>query len=201
MKVIQTYGSIALLAMSILSCNSGTTDPKKAADSTNNAMVDSAKKADTVATANSHTADMKNDAAFAVAAADGGQLEVDLGKMAAERGTTKQIKALGAMMAKDHSKANTELKAIAMAKNITLPDALSDKCQKMKDDLAAKKGADFDKAYADLMVSDHKEDIDDFKKEADKGMDATLMTFAKNTLPTLEHHLMMSEEAKKTTNK
>ena len=201
MKHIHSFYAISILAISVASCNSGTTDPKKVADSTNNAMVDSAKKTDTTAVVNSHTADMKNDAAFAVAAADGGQLEVDLGKMAVKQGMSKQIKALGAMMEKDHSKANAELKAIAMSKNITLPDALSDKSQKMKDDLAAKKGADFDKAYADLMVSDHKEDIDDFKKEADKGMDATLMAFAKNTLPTLEHHLMMSEQAKKMTDK
>ena len=69
------------------------------------------------------------------------------------------------MMVKDHSKANEELKAAATAKNITLPAAVSDKCQKKVAELSEKKGADFDKAYADLMVSDHKEDIDEFKKK------------------------------------
>lgn len=192
---------LGAITLSLASCGNGATDPKTVADSTNKSMVDSAKSADTVAGATSHAADMKDDAAFAVAAADGGQLEVDLGKIAAERGTSKQIKSLGAMMAKDHSAANMKLKAIAAAKNITLPTALSDKCQKTKDDLLAKKGADFDKAYADLMVSDHKEDIDDFKKEAEKGVDTQLSAFATSTLPTLEHHLKMSEEAKKMVDK
>ncbi len=201
MKQLITYCAIGLFSYSIVACNGAATDAKKEADSSNNAMVDSAKKSDTVAGQTSHTADMKDDAAFAVAAADGGQLEVDLGKMAVANGTSKQIKALGAMMLKDHSKANKELKAIAEKKNITLPTALSDKCQKTKDDLSAKKGADFDKAYADLMVSDHKTDIDDFKSEADKGVDSTLKTFARTTLPTLEHHLMMAEAAKKATDK
>ncbi len=35
----------------------------------------------------------------------------------------------------------------------------------MYDDLKAKKGKDFDKAYADLMVSDHQKDIEEFKKK------------------------------------
>lgn len=104
-------------------------------------------------------------------------------------------------MVKDHSKANDELKAAAKEKNITLPAMMSDKCQKKVSDLSEKKGADFDKAYADLMVSDHKDDIDEFKKEADSGMDKQLSAWAKDKVPVLEHHLMMAEDAKKAVNK
>ena len=105
------------------------------------------------------------------------------------------------MMVKDHSKANDELKAAAKEKNITLPPIMSDKCQKKVSDLAEKKGTDFDKAYAGLMVSDHKDDIDEFKKEAEKGMDKQLSAWAKGKVPVLEHHLMMAEEAKKLADK
>ena len=87
------------------------------------------------------------------------------------------------MMVKDHIKANTELKAVAITKNITLPDTLSYKCQKTIADLGLKTGKDFNKAYADLMVSDHKDDIDDFKNEAEKGNDAGLSAWAKNKVP------------------
>ncbi len=34
------------------------------------------------------------------------------------------------------------------------------------------------------MVSDHKEDIDEFKKEAGKGNDPQLSAWAKNKIPT-----------------
>jgi putative membrane protein len=128
-------------------------------------------------------------------------LEVELGKLAVKKGVSPSIKKLGAMMVKDHSKANDELKAAAAAKTIILPSLMSDKCQKKVADLSEKKGADFDKAYADLMVSDHKDDIDAFKKEADKGMDKELSAWAKGKVPVLEHHLMMSEDAKKVVNK
>ncbi|MNY10053.1 hypothetical protein D3C86_1430080 [compost metagenome] len=66
----------------------------------------------------------------------------------------------------------------------------------MHDDLKAKKGADFDKAYADAMVTDHKKDIAEFKKQVADGGEASLKSFASKTVPTLEHHLMESEKAK-----
>lgn len=201
MKKIIFYASALFLIGITSSCDNSGSDAKKEADSTNTAKIDSAKTADTIASNNSHMADLKPDAAFATTAADGGMLEVELGKMAVAKGVSSSIKKLGAMMVKDHSKANEELKAAATAKNITLPSLMSDKCQKKVTELSEKKGADFDKAYADLMVSDHKDDIDEFKKEAEKGMDKDLSTWAKGKVPILEHHLMMAEEAKKAVNK
>ena len=140
---------------------------------------------------------MKPDASFATEAADGGMLEVALGKLAVSNGMSKTVKNLGAMMVKDHSMINMELEAAAKTKGISLPVSMSDKCNRTVADLSMKKGKDFDKAYADLMVSDHKEDIDAFKKEADKGTDNDLAAWAKAKLATLEHHLSKSEEAKK----
>jgi len=184
------------------SCANGNeNDSKKQADSTNTANIDSAKKRDTSEANPVHMADMKPDAEFAVAAADGGMMEVALGKLAEKKGTTPGVKKLGAQMVKDHSKANKELEALAKEKNIAIPSEMSAKCQKNVSDLDEKKGKDFDKAYADLMVKDHKDDIDDFKKEANKGNDSAVSKWAKNTLPVLEHHLMMSEDVQKSLEK
>jgi putative membrane protein len=97
----------------------------------------------------------------------------------------------------DHSKANMQLKALAAEKHIAIPADMSEKCQKVASDLEAKNGNEFNKAYADLMVKDHKDVIDDFKKEAEKGNDTQVSAWAKNTLPTLEHHLMMAEDVQK----
>ncbi len=192
--------SIALFSMAAalaVSCSNGPSDPAKIADSTNTAHIDSAKTADTLAAKAVPMADVKPDAEFAVAAADGGMLEVALGNLAEKKGTNAKVKKFGARMVLDHSKANKELQALAATKQITLPAGMSDKCQKMISDLDAKSGKDFDKAYADAMVSDHKDDIDEFKKEAEKGHDPQISAWAKSTLPTLEHHLMMAEDAQK----
>jgi putative membrane protein len=53
------------------------------------------------------------DETFVKEVAEGGMMEVELGKMAATKGTRNQVKAFGRQMEADHGKANEELKAIA----------------------------------------------------------------------------------------
>ena len=141
--------------------------------------------------------DMKRDAEFAMKAASGGMMEVELGNMAAMNGVSPQVKEFGKNMVADHSKANEELKSAAAAKNITLPSVPDADMQKKIDDMKKKTGADFDKAYVDMMVSDHKDDIDLFQKEADKGNDPELKAWAAGKVPVLQHHLMMIEDIQK----
>jgi len=149
----------------------------------------------------STTHDVKNllsdqDKKFAENAAVGGIMEVMMGKLASANGSNAAVKTLGKMMVNDHTKANEELTKWASAIGYTLPTSLDTEKQKKYDELKAKKGAEFDKMYTDFMVSDHKEDIKEFKKEASEGSQSALKSFAGNTLPTLEHHLMESEKAK-----
>ncbi|MCX8526437.1 DUF4142 domain-containing protein [Chryseobacterium formosus] len=67
--------------------------------------------------------------------------------------------------------------------------------KKKYDELKAKKGAEFDRAYTEQMVVDHKQTIADFKKESSDGSQASLKAFADGEIPALEHHLMESEKA------
>jgi putative membrane protein len=126
---------------------------------------------------------------FAVAAANGGMMEVELGKVAEEKGVNQRVKDFGAMMVKDHSAADDHLKSIASMLNITLPDSVSDDTRKEIDKLKMKKGRDFDKAYVDMMLDDHKKDIAEFRKCADNCSDSSIKSFASVTLPVLEKHL------------
>ena len=189
----------AIVAVTLLtSCGNGTgTDVKANADSANTVNIDSAKLKDTSAANPVHMTDLKQDSVFAVTAADGGMLEVALGKLAVKKATNASVKKFAAQMVTDHSKANLELKTLASEKHLVIPASMSDKCQKVLSDLEAKTGSDFNKAYAEQMVKDHKDTIDLFQKEAKDGIDAQVTAWAKNTLPTLEHHLMMAEEVQK----
>jgi putative membrane protein len=99
------------------------------------------------------------------------------------------------MMVTDHTKANTELKALAGTKFITLPAILDSKKQKDYDDMSKMKREEFDKTYIDYMVKDHEEDIELFKKEAQEGKDAELKAFAAKHVPILELHLQMAQQA------
>ncbi|MEO7120794.1 MAG: DUF4142 domain-containing protein [Ginsengibacter sp.] len=190
MKKLSTILLVSILAFT-QACNSGDSN-KDSVDSAN----DMNAKKDTTDVSNAKKDTMVNTmsvsdnvAKFAVGAADGGMLEVALGKIAAEKATNKEVKDFGEMMVKDHTKANDELKSIAAEKNITLPATISDDSQKKIADLNKESGKDFDKDYINAMVKDHKDDIDDFEKAAKDSTYPALQAFAVKTLPTLYKHL------------
>ena len=135
------------------------------------------------------------DKKFVNEAAQAGMLEVKLGQIA-EKSANSDVKMLGQHMVMDHTKANDELKSLASKKGMTVPASLNKDMQMHYDEMSKKTGSDLDKAYADMMVKDHKKVVDLFKTEAESGDDADLKAWANSTLPTLEHHLKMSEDTK-----
>ena len=175
-----------LVASALISCNGNNnkteTDSKEVAKDSNKLKFDNKP--------------LEDDSKFVVAAADGGMIEVNLGKLALTNGSAAYIKEFGKMMVEDHGKANAELKTLAASKNISIPDSLGEKNRDTYNEMAKKKGKDFDKAYANFMVDDHKDDINAFKKEAEKGNDADIKGWAAGKVVTLEHHLEMAEAAK-----
>jgi putative membrane protein len=60
---------------------------------------------------------------FVKEAAEGGLLEVELGKLAVEKANHEQVKAFGRQMQDDHGKANEELKTIAAANGVRFPQS------------------------------------------------------------------------------
>ena len=96
---------------------------------------------------------------FAMKAADGGMAEVELGKLAAQKGSNDRVKQFGQKMVDDHSKANDDLKQAASQAGIELPADTSAKHKQLVQKLSGLSGAAFDKAYMDAMVKDHVEDV------------------------------------------
>jgi len=145
---------------------------------------------DSLQEVNENNAAVDNESSdFAVKAANGGMMEVQLGELAQKNASSARVKAFGQMMVNDHSKANNDLKTLAASKNIILPDSVSGPQKDHIDELQQKTGTDFDKAYMDMMVDDHKEDVDMFEKASNNLKDADLKSFAATTLPTLRNHL------------
>src|SRR4051812_9247750 len=193
MKRVTTF--LLTTGLFLGACNTGG-NKQDSVDSAKNAneqkdtsanMTTNNNRSDTTATS---TMPVSKDASdFAVEAASGGLMEVELGKIAQEKATNPRIKEFGAMMVKDHSDANEQLKSLAQQKNITLPANVSDKQQKDIDDLNKKTGKDFDKAYMNMMLDDHKKDIKKFEKAGNNLKDAEIKSFAMSALPTLQKHL------------
>jgi putative membrane protein len=205
-KLIPKYGYRSLTLyywpltlLFLLSCNNGPADPVKTAKHENAAMIDSQMEKEQPM--DSMTLLSKDDAEFLVNAASGGMMEIQLGKLAQSNARNSRVKAFGAMMMKDHGEANAKLKSLAASRNITLPDSISNHQQKEVEKLQKKRGDAFDEAYINIMVDDHKKDIREFEKQADKGANSEVKAFANECLPVLRTHLDSARSIQKTVSK
>ncbi|GAA4099231.1 DUF4142 domain-containing protein [Mucilaginibacter panaciglaebae] len=122
---------------------------------------------------------------FVSKAARGGQMEVAAGKLAVSKAQRADVKAFGARMIADHSKANAKLKNIIRSKSIPsiVPTPMND------DMLTNASGATFDHNYVQMMVKDHEEDVALFEKASTTIPDKDVRMFASQTLPILKDHL------------
>ena len=126
---------------------------------------------------------------FLQKAAQGGMAEVELGKLAADKGSTAAVRDFGSMMVKDHSLLNDEMKELAKQKSVTLPAAMDVKNRGKLDELAKKSGKDFDDAYLDCMKKAHKNDQDLLEDARDKTKDPEVKAAAEKALPVIQAHL------------
>lgn len=133
------------------------------------------------------------DARFLKAAAQGGMAEVELGQLAVEKASSNDVKKFGQHMVDDHSKANDQLKQLAAQKHVDLPQGPSVKDKAIKTKLERLAGPEFDHAYMEDMVKDHKKDVAEFEKESKAASDPDIKSFASETLPTLQGHLKQAQ--------
>lgn len=134
------------------------------------------------------------DKEFVVNAGMGGLTEVLMGNLALQKASHVEVKAFAQRMVTDHSKANEELRQLALAKGLGLPTEMAGDHKKSFDHLASLSGAEFDKAYMAHMVEDHEKDVASFDKASTSATDADVKTWAGKTLPTLKEHLAQAKE-------
>lgn len=180
-QIIATAAFTGLLAFApVFAQNQGATAGSKTAGAPRNTQSDASQLS-------------SQDRKFVMDAAVGGMMEVEMGRMAAQKAANADVKAFGQRMVTDHSKANDQLKQIASQMGVTLPTTLpADKRQEMEK-ITKLSGAEFDRMYMSHMVKDHKKDVSEFEKQASKGDNTSLQSFARSTLPTLREHYQMAQ--------
>jgi len=167
--------AVLVLTLTLPSCNNEKTeDTKEVADEHNDAKFDNAKE---------------NDANFLVSAAEINLEEIQLGRLAQSRGTTSHIKELGKMVETEHTKALADLQALAAKKQITIPTTITNNGMDANKKLMETKASNFDKEFADMMVSGHKDAISTFEKASTDAQDTEIRNWAASMLPALRLHL------------
>jgi putative membrane protein len=133
------------------------------------------------------------DRSFIKMAASSGQAEIQLGKLAAERADSSDVRDFAKRLEKDHTQANLELLKILDAQHIDVSRDM-EPYQTAAAELTKLRGIEFDRAYMRHMVKEHEEAVAQFAAEAKEGRHPELKTYAAKVLPSLQEHLQMARD-------
>ena len=118
-----------------------------------------------------------------------GMAEVQAAKLAQQKATIDAVKNFAAMLERDHTAVNQQVKNLADQRSVALPTAISDDKQKMYTDMDKMTGKAFDKDYISMMIKSHNDGISLFEDTRSNASDVDVKNFADKTLPTLKMHL------------
>jgi predicted outer membrane protein len=123
-------------------------------------------------------------------------MEIQAAKLALSKQPDGDTKPFAERMVKDHEHTSMELKALVGSGkvNADLPIALDAEHQREIDELNAKSGKEFDRAYDPMQVKAHQQAVELFETYARDGDNADLKAWAAKTLPHLKQHLAMAKK-------
>jgi putative membrane protein len=137
---------------------------------------------------------------FVRTALQGGMAEVQLGQLAADKGTSDDVKQFGQRMVVDHTKLGDEMKQVAQQLGVKPPNDVSKKDKELMAKLQGLSGQQFDNAYIAAMVKDHKKDNQDFQAEAGQTQNPALKQVAQQGGQVIQQHLQIIEQIAKSHN-
>ncbi len=134
------------------------------------------------------------DRAFVRKALEGGNAEVQLGQLAQQKSQSDDVKQFAQKMVDDHTQLGNQMKPIAQQLGVSEPKGTSKKDKELQAKLESLSGQQFDEAYIKAMVKDHKQDLREFKDEAQTTQDPNLKQAAQQGAGVISQHLQMIEQ-------
>jgi putative membrane protein len=138
-----------------------------------------------------------DDKRFVRDAVFGGLIEVELGKLATDKGSTDAVRQFGQHVVEVQTKTNEQLKDVAAKAGYSVPESLDTKHHGRVDKLAKLSGPEFDKAYIKDQVKENESNVRAFQDESQGGSNPVVKTFAADTLPTLQAQLARAKDLRK----
>jgi putative membrane protein len=125
---------------------------------------------------------------FLIKSADARMMDAQIGLLAIERGSNSSIREFGQRMMNAHSVLLEKIKKLAIQRNITLPDQISNRKVDDHRNLSNENGREFDRIFIKMIMADHERDLKLFKKAAEYN-DPDVSVFAKRYLPLIQSDL------------
>ena len=126
--------------------------------------------------------------------------EVAQGKLAQEKAKDPRVKKLAAMMVSDHDDADKKGASLAKKEGLDLTDSttattLKTDAERLTDDIRAKTGNDFDKAYIEAQVREHQAVLDTIDgKLMPNVKDSDVKSYLADVRPKIEAHLKHAQK-------
>lgn len=117
--------------------------------------------------------------------------EIQMGKLAQQKGGTPEVKQFGQRLVSDHSADLEKAKSVAQSMGMTPPAQPSAKQKADYKKMSGLSGKRFDQQFARDMVQDHKKDVSKFQQESKKSGPAA--NYAQQALPVLQQHLKIAQ--------
>ena len=126
-------------------------------------------------------------------AIQGDNSEVLLGQLGQEKGSTDQIRQYGEMLVSDHTSAKKEALEVAKQIDVSPMDTPKPATVETSQKLTKLSGINFDRAFLEAMIDDHKKDIAAYTEQA-KAASGPVSAMAAKQLPMLQNHLRMAQD-------
>jgi putative membrane protein len=123
----------------------------------------------------------------------GGMAEVDMGKLAGQRGSNADVKAFAQRMVSDHDTANSKLAGVAKASGTPLRTDWDTDHSVARSQLEKTRGTAFDVAYIRAQIEEHQKTAQLLEWEIGSGEDPAIRHYAMSVLPTVLDHLEMAQ--------
>ena len=121
--------------------------------------------------------------------------EIEAGKLAQSKSQNEQVKHFAQQMIDDHTKAQTEVQALAQAKGVALPTELDSKHKALIAKLSSLSGDAFDHTYmSQAGVADHKKVHSMLVHDHQRAKDPDVVALAGKMLPTVDQHLNAAQQ-------
>jgi putative membrane protein len=134
------------------------------------------------------------DQTFVRKALEGGAMEVQLGQLAQQKSQNEDVKQFGQKMVEDHTQLGEQMKPIAQQLGVKEPKGPSKKDKQLIAKLEGLSGPQFDEAYIQAMVKDHKEDLKEFKDEAQSAQNQNVKQAAQQGAGVISQHLQLIQQ-------
>jgi putative membrane protein len=137
------------------------------------------------------------DKRFLAQVMQGSLLNIEMGKLAAEKSSNDTVKEFAKKMVADHERGITVFKKVADRDGVTLESQLDSKHKERLDKVAKLSGAEFDRAYVKDQLKAYQRMVSYYQSEADNSTESVATKMAANMLPAVQKHLNDTKDLNK----